>query len=204
VENAVAKYKSENELQKAGSDIVSAVEEIKITSQEKYLAMVELGKQAKAGKNFVKEFFEDQRLSTYNAYQIVLTKIRDYSGPWEKAEKLAKQRCVGWLEIERKRQAEKLAKQQEKIEAAKEEGREIAPKPAPVNRAKQAEGISYRENYEVTLTDWDKLIKAVASGKVPRNFVEVNLGNIKRFANSTKGQMEIPGVKIERKDIPAI
>ena len=76
--------------------------------------------------------------------------------------------------------------------------------PPPVQSKAEAKGLAMVENYEVEIVDWMAVIKAVAAGKLPRNLVSINLGEAKRLANAAKGAIDLPGFKIERKDIPQV
>lgn len=191
----VVKYESKEEIGPAGLNYLEKVKAVKITSQAKYEDVVELTKQAKTFIAGVKAFFKPMKEKTHAAHKAVTEAESEALKHFQEAERLAKQRMSGWIQAENQK-AE--AKRRQQMQKAEEKG--VEPPPPVQSRAK-VEGISTQENYEVELTDHDAMLKAILAGKAPRNFISIDLGAIKRWANATKGNLEVPGVKVIRKDI---
>jgi hypothetical protein len=198
--NDIIKYQNQGEIESRGHEIFEAAKQMKINSQLSYEAVVEHNKNIKRFIEGVIAFMKPMKQKTHEAHRAVCDQEKILLEPFQKADSLERQRMRGWYELQKKKAEEKRAAV---VAAAEEKGEEPPPPPVVSNKAK-VDGVAYQENYEVTLVDWDKFVKAVAAGKLPRNFILVQLGEVKRYANNTKGQMEIPGVHIERKDIPKV
>jgi hypothetical protein len=196
----IVKYQDKNEIESRGHEILEAAQQMKINSQTSYEAVVEHNKAIKQFISGVIQFMKPMKQKTHEAHKAVCDQEKALLEPFQKADSLERQRMRGWYELQRKKEAEKRAKA---LAAAEAKGEDAPPPPVVQNKAK-VDGVTYQENYEVAITDWDALVLAIAKGKFPRNWIQVNLGEIKRFANNTKGQMAIPGVHIERKDIPKV
>lgn len=193
----LVRYEDKEGMSVAGTKYRDSVMALEITSRDKYLQMVALVKISKQYQQAVKEFFEKMRQKTYDAYQEVLGQIREYSQPFEEAERFGKQRMRQWETIEenRRRQAEQKAR--EKAREAEEQG-----KPAPVmvpveNVAHKAEGVSYVDHWVGRVVDFKALVKAWQEGKAPIGFLTFNEGEIGKFGQATKGKVAVPGIEWE-------
>lgn len=200
----VATFKDENQITKIGQGFYNELAAIKITSHEKFQQVFLLTQQSKLFQKAVDEYFEPIRAPQYDALQATYKKIKDAKDYFAKGERIGKEKIRGWHELQARKAAEQQAKLEEKAQAkAEEKGAEFVPPPPVANKA-QAQGLVMQENYEIEISDWDLLVATIAKGKLPRNFISVNAGEIKRFANAAKGQVEIPGVRVYRKDIPKV
>ena len=56
------------------------------------------------------------------------------------------------------------------------------------------DGISYRDNWKSKVTDFPKLVMAVATGHVPLTVLKVEETALNQLAKSTKGTVNYPGV----------
>lgn len=114
-------------------------------------------------------------------------------------------------EAEAKR-IEQLAEQRAERAEAKgdtdraEEQREVAQQSAALTRATagravpKVKGIGTRETYEGIVTDKMALIKAVAEGKQPAAYLEVNMTPINKIITALKEETPpIPGIAINKK-----
>jgi len=197
----IAKFKDENQISAAGKKFYQDLLDMKITSQEKFQEVYTQTAQAKLFTKAVEEYFEPMRKPAYDSYQAILAKIKQAKDYFLKAEKVGKEKISGWHKLQAKKAAEATAKAEAKAMAkAEKTGEEYVPPPAVPNKA-QADGMATVENYEVEISDWMAVIKAVAAGKLPRNIVSINVGEAKRLANAAKGQIDLPGFKVYRKDI---
>lgn len=190
----LVKYQDENQMSQAGVTYKEKIESLKITSREGYAEMVQLVRESKAYQQAVKDFFEKIRQKNYDAYQEVLKQIRDYSKPFAEAETIGKQRMRGWEQIEADRARKAQAKAAEKAKEVEEKIGVAPPVAAVQNKAKVA-GVTYQDNWKGRIVDKKELLAAILKEKAPLNWVEFNFSEINRFANSTKGQISVPGVE---------
>ena len=125
----------------------------------------------------------------------------------EQEEKLRKQ-----AEAEEKKKKEALEERAKKAEASgkaekaeelrqkAEEVQVVAPILAPT--IQKVEGLSFRENWSAEVIDLMSLVKAVAEGKAPLNFLQANQTVLNSQAKATKDAMQFPGVKFKSEKVP--
>jgi hypothetical protein len=206
----LVRYQDKNQISAAGLRYKEQVEALRITSRDSYIQMVVLVKISKGYKEGVKGFFEKMRQKTYDAYEEVLTEIRDYSKPFADAEIIGKQRMRGWEDLEEKKRREQEAaaakKRQDAAAAARESGdeakAEIIETTLPVQRENRAhvEGVQYVDNWKGRLREpadqaMRELLKAILAGKAPVSFISLYESEVNKFARATNGTMDIPGIE---------
>lgn len=112
----------------------------------------------------------------------------------EQEEKLQREAEKKQREIEeRAKKAEESGKAEKAQELREKAASIVAPQIAPmVNRVA---GLSTRETWSAEVTDMMTLVRAVAEGKAPLNFLEANMTVLNAQARATKDSMAFPGVK---------
>jgi hypothetical protein len=147
-----------------------------------------------------------------------MAKFNEGDEPAARAEQQVKAEIARWdieqrrIEAERQRkaqeEAERVAKEEqlkaaiaaEQAGASKEEVEDIFDAPvavvaAPVQSSYQkASGLSVRSNWQARVVDLKALCKAVGAGKVPIEYVQVNMTALNSRARADKSTMSIPGV----------
>ncbi len=76
----------------------------------------------------------------------------------------------------------------------------VAPTLAPT--VQKVAGLSFRENWSAEVTDLKALVKAVAEGKAPLNFLIPNSTTLNAQARATKDSLPFSGVKFVCEKIP--
>ena len=125
----------------------------------------------------------------------------------EQEEKLRKQ-----AEAEEKKKREALEERARKAaEAGKaEKAEELRQKAAEVqvvvpslaSTVEKVNGLSFRDNWSAQVVDLRALVKAVADGKAPLNFLMANQPVLNSQARATKDSMPVPGVKFNCEKSP--
>ena len=216
---ASAAVEKESELKQEALTVVQRATLVKITDQTSYdSAAVLLTECIKPMRARWKEYWETLREPAYRAYQGIMTKFNDGDKPLEQAERVVKQAISAWdIEQERIRQ-ELQRKAQEEAEDAEAEARlraaivaeqsgaseqevtaivetpvmVVAPPVEPVYV--KASGISRRANWKAKVVDFKALVKAVAAGKVPLEYLLPNDAALNARAKADKGTLNIAGV----------
>lgn len=94
---------------------------------------------------------------------------------------------------ERAKKAEENGKVGKAEELRDKAAMTIAPTIAPT--VQKVEGVSTREVWSAEVVDVMALVKAVAEGKAPLNFLQVNTTVLNAQARATKDSLSFPGVK---------
>ena len=192
-ETSVVQYKSQQEMEGAGQQMLREVEGLKVTSRETYGAAVEATKVIKRKAYSVEDFFKAMKQKTHEAHKAVCDQEKAILQYFTKAETLLKQRMRGWEQIEaaRQRKAEEKV-QQAVVEAVK--NREAPPVVKPVENKAHIEGVSYADNWVGQVVNFQALVMAVAAGKAPWTFLQVNEQEVRKFAKATAGKGVVAGV----------
>lgn len=145
--------------------------------------------------------------------EITLNKaITTYTSEQERLRLEAEVKLRRQAEAEEKRKREALEERARKAaEAGKAEKAEellqkaaevqvVAPTLAPT--IQKVAGLSFRENWFAEVVDFMALVKAVAEGKAPMNFIMPNSTVLNSQARATKDSMIVPGVKFFMEKIP--
>jgi len=169
----------------------------------------------------IKDVFEPLRKSTYASYQEVLKKWKEIEAPVIEAEQycdrllsnyFAEQRRLREeaekkrFEEERKKREEEERRLQEALEAEEKGDKEKAEqiinetaeeeknsKPAVVVPEKpKLENVHSRVDYDFEIED---------EKKIPRDYLIPNESLIRKVVKASKGKIDIPGIKVIKKDI---
>ena len=213
----LVKYERESDLSQAGVAYRNNVDALKITSREKYSEMVALMLESKRYIKSVKDFYDNLRIKTKEAYDAVLADIRKYSMPFQDAERIAKQRISGWERVEADRKSKAEAKQaaiiaeaEAKQKAAEEEAKKnnapppvFAPPPiaAPVQNHAKVEGITFQDHWVGHVVNCKELCRSIAISKASVDFIRIEQGAINRFGQATKGKIAVPGIEWKNEKI---
>jgi hypothetical protein len=158
-----------------------------------------VGRQVKSLKEEVKSAFRPIIAAAHNAHREALAQEKKYLEPLEKAEKILKDKILGWQQLERLRaeaeakrkeleekrrreaEAEKLADEGKDEEALKvlEEAEDVVYEA----EAEKVTGAQVRKNMDVEV-DIEQLIKAVHEGRAPLSFLAPNPTAIRAIVRS--------------------
>ena len=113
-------------------------------------------------------------------------------------EQEAKARAVQRKEQERLREeATKAAKRGDnEISEIMEREADMLPVITPLATKPKAKGTSVRKTWSAKITDKMELIKAVAEGRAPARYLEVNIKELDKSARALKDDMMVPGVEV--------
>lgn len=196
------------ELEQEVSAVVSV--EIAVTNQESYIAANDqIGKLQTLRKNIVAEF-ADTKKAAAEAHKRVCALEKKFLDPVDQRIAAFKNATIRWYSAEqariraeeekKRREAEELAKLAAEAEAQGDEETaaeavvEAAMAEAKVTAMPKVSGTSMREVYKAVVVDVNAL---------PREYMMPNQALIDRVVQTTKGALQIPGVKIEKTYINA-
>lgn len=173
-------------------------------------------------RNEIKSVFEPMKKKAYAAYKEILEQWKKIEAPVVEAEKYCDKLLAAWFaeqrrqreEAERKR-LEAIRKQREEEERklrealkAEEEGRKsdaerlleeaIEKKPAvipPKPKPQKLEGVYSRIDYDFEIID---------ESKIPREYLRPDETKIRRAIREAKGEIEIPGIKVIKREIISV
>jgi len=159
--------------------------------------------------------------SAHRTHKVACDALRKIDAPLAEAESILKS-GIGAYELEQRRIQEQreredreireqiLAEQREaEIEAAEAEGASVeeiraiadAPMIVPAPRVPPAflpqAGVSTAKTYRAVVTNIRMLAQAVADGAVPHTLIVADQRALNAMARALKGQMQIPGVRVE-------
>jgi hypothetical protein len=185
--------------------LAAQVEQIELKTDEDVEEAAIWLRKNKQTQKIVKDFFEEERASTYAAYKAVTDKIKQYTDILTKTERTVKSKMGTYqIEKERKRREEEAKRRAEeekrrREEEAKQIEAEKAGKPAPIpapelppapviqEEEKAPEGISYIEAWTFEVEDMSK---------IPLEYLAVDEKKIRAVVKSLKGDAKIPGVRV--------
>ena len=195
--------------------LVIKMEAAKITTDEEFTGAAEWLKLNKKYQKQVKDYFEDERKATYEAYSEITGKIKDMTDLLKKGESIVKGKLSEYQkEIDRKQRIadEKARKEQEERELlalerlAEQNGKagegEIMPDeleqrneidlfaepmPAPIIQKPSTAGVVFAEVWKWELED----ISAV-----PAEFLILDEKKINGLVRAMKSDAKIPGIKV--------
>lgn len=218
--SALALDTAERSLGREVSQVEKNAMGVVIVTDEDYAAAAEITKAVKRTQKKVNDYWEPLRASTYKAYQDVMGKKKQMTGPLEKAEKILKGKMAAFVfqkERERREQedAARRAVQAEidrkLAEAAAFErngdsiGAEMAMAEAEVmddaaagiviaSKAPKVDGVTTAKTWQITNVDLSK-VPAEIAGVVIRPLDEKA---VMALIRATKGQVKIPGIEFEQ------
>lgn len=209
----------ERELKEQALTVIERAKIVKITDQPSYDSATSLLlNEIIPFRKKWKDYWETLRVPAYKAYQGILDKFKEGDAPAEAAERQVKAEIRRWddeqeriqQELQRKAQAEaERQAEEERLRAAivaeesganEQEVAAIVDAPVAVVAAPVAptyakvSGISKRDNWKAKVTDLKALVKAVAAGKVPIEYILPNEQALNARAKADKQTLNIPGV----------
>lgn len=198
--------------------VLAAAQALEVVDEQSFTKAMELGQDCAVRIKRIEDTFRPAREATHKAWKAVTEMITSFVEPLESAKRTCTNRAKVWKRNEEiKRQEEAAAVQREAQKRAEEErlrsavkleedGKSqladkilekpvhaIAVQSAPVVAPK---GTSVRENWQVEVTDFERLVKAVLDGKVSTAVLEPNMTVLKAMAKSLKSTANIPGVRV--------
>jgi hypothetical protein len=114
----------------------------------------------------------------------------------QEEEKLRKQLLAQAAKAEDRGQTEKAQAKMEQAEAVFIPAPFVAPIIDNCQKVSGGGSVSGQKDIEVAITSKIALIKAIASGMIPDNLIDENMGNIKRYIKATSNR-NIPGVSVK-------
>ena len=206
-------------LQVEVSQPLAEARQFRVSTTEQYTAAGERLKGIMALKKRVNETFDPIIKKAHEAHREAVAQKRNHETPLIEAENLYKQSMVTF-QREQERQAreqqakldEAARKEREKLEAqaAKAEAKgkteraeelrtraETVPAPVVQIETPKVAGISTRETWKATVTDFRALLVGVIEGKVPEGAVMANDSFLNAQARLQKSALKYPGVSVE-------
>lgn len=209
----------ERELKQEALTVVERAKIVKISDQPSYDSATSLLlNEIIPFRKRWKDYWETLRVPAYKAYQGILDKFKEGDAPAEAAERQVKAEIRRWdeeqgrirQELQRKAQAEaERQAEEERLRAAivaEEAGASeaevqsivetpVAAVAAPVAPTyAKTSGVSRRDNWKAKVTNMKDLVKAVAIGKVPIEYLLPNEQALNARAKADKQTLNIPGV----------
>lgn len=209
----------EQELKQQALTVTERAKLVKISDQDTYDAATSmLLQEIIPFRKKWKDYWEGLRVPAYAAYQGILNKFNEGDKPAAEAERQVKSEIRRWDDEQERLRQEEQRKAQAAAEAAADEERlraaivaeesgasdeevsSIVDAPvvavaAPVAPTyAKASGVSKRDNWKAKVTDMKALVKAVAAGKVPLEYLQPNDQALNARAKADKQTMNIPGV----------
>ena len=209
----------EQELKRQALTVIERAKIVRIQDQQSYdVATALLLNEIIPFRKRWKDFWEALRIPAYAAYQAVLTKFNEGDKPAEAAERAVKAEIRRWDEEQERIRQELQRKAQEEAERIEEEQRLRAAIVAEESGASEQEvsaivespvlavaapvqptyqrtpGVSGRDNWKAKITDFRMLVRAVAAGKVPMEYLMPNESALNARAKADKQTLNIPGV----------
>ena len=195
----------------------------KIVTQEQYTGAGEKLRGIKALMQKVNATFDPIISKAYAAHKEAVQQKKNHEAPLIEAEGIYKRGLLSYQQeqerIRREEQArvdEIARKEREKLEAraaaAEAKGKQekaeelrvqAATVPAPVVQIEtpKVAGISTRETYKATVTDFKALLQGVIDGKVPEGAVMANDAFLNAQARLQKTALNYPGVRVHTEQI---
>ena len=205
----------EQALNKNNNYAVEKAKGVIVNDDSTYKGAAEFLQEIKKAGSIIKSTFKDMKESAYKAHKTVCAKENEFLKPLNEAERIVKDKMrqyIDYIEKQRREEERRLREEQQrraeeelkKAMELEEQGKAEESAAAMENVSSyenlnpvvadkpKAEGISTQVAYEVLIMD-EKKVPAYLNGVELR---AVNKSAIKQLAKATKGEIEIPGVKI--------
>lgn len=193
------------------TDIVKqAPQSMMIANVEQANTVAAYRETVRAARKKVTEFFKPLKDSLNEAKDQLMKRIHSCEDPlielqdkcdtalsvWTKAEERRVQAEQDRLDAEARKQAAKEAKESGDKRLAQQitSGKVAVVSSAVARPVDKVAGVSMIDRWDADCTDLMALVKGVAAGKVPLNYVVWNEQVIKGIIRSSKGQCSIPGI----------
>ncbi len=221
MENALITYPDAQELETEGADALKQANAAEVVTRGDYDGLAAFGARLHSLEKVITLKCDGTESApgftklAHRAWKKTL-EFRDmYLKPVKQARALVSAKLGVWWESDQKRIAteQKARDQQARLDEAALRESEGASKTevnkvldgktfvpvAPTEKSKQAPGVSIPYTYDIEITDFDALFKAVANGKVPEGAVMANQTFIKGQARLMKEKLAYPGVRVIKK-----
>jgi hypothetical protein len=199
---------------------VTTIEErangITVSDEVSFKLAAEFLRNIKTATSKVLDFFKPIKEGAYDSWKAICNKENEYKKPLEAAEKIVKGKANIYqmeqdrirreqeviLMRQRQEEAERIAKEAEKLaeQGKSKEAERVFEQAVKAESAKvfvpetpKAQGMSFKTDYIVTVID-EKAVPAYINGMCIR---QIDTAAIKKLAITFKGQIEIPGIKVE-------
>jgi hypothetical protein len=198
--------------------VIAAAKALVVQDEGSYKAALEIGQNCADRARKVEDTFKPAREATHKAWKSVTSLIASFVEPLNEAKDLCADKAKVWRrqeesrrqELARKEQAEAQKKADEELlrhatrleEAGQAQlAQEVIEQPVaqvtvPVQKIEAPAGTSYRSNWQMEVTDFMALVKAVAEGKVDPDVLEPNATVLRQRAKALKSTMKYPGVRV--------
>ena len=206
-------------VQKDVTSLDERVGALVVTNQDQYDGAAELLSANNKLKKAVKETFSDPKKTAKAAHASVCDAERKHLAPCETREDKIKGVMKIWfraeearvqIEEEAARKVQAKAEEDARLKAAGEkeaagdnEGAEheltkpvIAAPPPVLARPTAAKGAVQTKRLEYQVVDFPALVKAVATGTVPLNVLQVDKGQMQAHVRANKEELNFPGVRV--------
>lgn len=170
--------------------VIEEVNKIEVVDGESMAIATAYTKKLKETIKSVEDYWKEPKQNANKAWKDICQKEKEMSEPLKDLEKVLKAKISDYLlimEDEKKKKEEELKRLT---------GMEVV---LDVEGGSQ-KGISSQDDYIVTITD-ESLVPVTLNGIILRKIDE---GAIKRLVKLTKGNIDIPGIKIEKTKIVSV
>lgn len=198
--------------------ILAAAKALVVTDEATYQAALELGQECARRERHVEKVFKPAREAAHKAWKTITELLASFTDPLKEAKETCATKAKVWRrEEEARRQREQAAAQALAQKKADEEllrhsvrleeaGQPalaeevllapVAPVVVPAAPIAAPVGTSYRENWQMEVTNFAALVKAVAAGELDLDVLQPNSKVLLARAKALKGAMKYPGVRV--------
>jgi hypothetical protein len=194
--------------------------ELAVTGQESYAAACEMLLGIKDLRRQAEDHHRPMIDAAHKAHKATLDALKKIDGPLEEAERIIKPKLTAYQAEKRRLQEQRESEAREAavraaaetmeaaIEAAEAEGATPEEVQAIIHQpiatpvvyvppaVQQVAGVSTAKTYRAEVFNLRELCKAVTTGTAPEACVVPNMPTLNGLARSTRGSMQIPGVRI--------
>lgn len=197
VTTPVATYTEAVNLDVAAAAVVRAnIERFQVTDEASAAAVSQAATKARARQKAVDDTRKRLAKPINEAKQLIQDTYNPAIDAWQGVIDLCKAKALAYVEAE--------ASKRRALEAAAEAAHKAAAPAAQVaalvvaaSEPVKVEGMTTRDVWTATVIDLPSLLRAVADGRAPADFVVVNGLALDRYVNATRGTALIPGVRID-------
>lgn len=211
-------------IEKETSEVVLTAKAITINTQEDLEQATEITKKIKEANKKVAEYWKPIKNQAKKVHSDICNKEKDNLAPLEEAEKILKSKIIFFIteQEEQKRIKEEEARKLKEAEAfrllqeaekLKEEGKqeeaiitEVMAQTVDTavvkveNSVKKVDGLSFRTIYKAEIID-DTKVPTSINGMIIR---PVDLAQINKLLQTSKGQLKIEGIKVVEEKVSSI
>jgi len=200
-------------LEKQTADVVVNANQLTVTNALQFVNANEYLKAIKGIRKEVDNSFDPIIKKAHDTHKEAVAQKKNHTNPLDEAETIIKGKCIIYEELEKKRiETERLEVEKKaqallaKADKMKNEGKAdllraeaSVIQSAPTTEATKAPGASFSTKWEGVVENSTDFLEYSLKTHSLRNFIEFDQSEINKFANSTKGQMKIPGIRFFEK-----